>query len=74
MAEHPTKLGNVRQSEFEGEEFLKTLEPVVRALGEAVPAARLDRKGLAAVSSQLQQFQEDALGVKVGAWPLFKTC
>lgn len=50
---------------FQGEEFLSSLEPVVRALEAAVPAARLDRKALAALSGQLQQFQEDALGVKV---------
>jgi hypothetical protein len=48
-------------------EFLSSLDPVVRALEAAVPAARLDSKGLAALSAQLQQFQEDALGVKVSS-------
>ena len=53
----------------QGADFLSSLEPVVRALEAVAPAARLDCKGLAALSAQLQQFQEDALGVKVSTQP-----
>ena len=55
----------------QGEEFLTSLEPVVRVLAEEVPNARLDRKALAALSAQLQQFQEDALGIKVPLQSMF---
>lgn len=54
----------------QGEEFLASLAGVVDSLASEVPVARLDRKGLAALSAGLQQFQEDALGVKVTAHPL----
>lgn len=54
----------------QGEDFLASLAGVVDSLASEVPAARLDRKALAALSAGLQQFQEDALGVKVTAHPL----
>lgn len=49
----------------QGEDFLASLEPVVGELAVEVAAAKLDRKGLAALSAGLQQFQENALGVNV---------
>lgn len=61
--ERPTKFGNVRQSEFEGEEFLGSLDPVVGELAVEVAAAKMDRKALATLSAGLQQFQENALGI-----------
>jgi len=57
----------LRLSCIQAETFLQHLDPVVDQLREDMPQANYDRKGLGQLIGQFMQFQEDALGINVGA-------
>lgn len=50
----------------QAEEYLLSLDPVLQRLGNDIPQAGYDRRSLAQLVVQLQQFMEVALGIKVG--------